>query len=332
MNMTKALITGATGFLGGHAARRLARMGWNVCALGRSLDAGGQLERDGIRFIEADLRNAAAVERACAGQDVVLHCGALSAPWGPYRSFYECNVDATRHVLAGCRKHGIQRLIHISTPSVLFDYRPRRSVREDDPLPRRPANAYAATKLLAEQEVLTACQDGLPALILRPRAIFGPQDRSLFPRLLEANAKGGVPMIGKGQAIIDLTFVDNVVDAMILGCQAGPEALGRAYHISNGEAYTFSELMEKLFAMLDISLHIRRIPYKAAYSLAALLELAYTVLHLKGEPPLTRYTVGSIGVTHTLDISLARRYLGYAPQVSVEDGLRRFADWWVKSC
>lgn len=330
--MKKVLVTGATGFLGGHAARRLTRMGWEVCAIGRSLDAGGELERDGISFVEADLRDADAVERACAGQEVVLHCGALSAPWGPYRSFYECNVEATRHVLAGCRKHGVQRLLHISTPSVLFDYTPRRNVREDAPLVQRPANAYAATKLLAEQEVLAACQDGLPALILRPRAIFGPQDRTLFPRLLEANAQGGVPMISDGQAVIDLTYVDNVVDAMILGCQAGPEALGRAYHISNGEAYTFRELMEKLFAMLDIPLHTRKLPYKVAYSLAALLELVYTALPLKGEPPLTRYTVGSIGVTHTLDISLARQYLGYTPQVSVEDGLRHFADWWVKSC
>ncbi|WP_018751778.1 NAD-dependent epimerase/dehydratase family protein [Paenibacillus sanguinis] len=330
--MTKVLITGATGFLGGHAARRLARMGWEVYAMGRSLDAGEKLKRDGIRFIEADLRDAAAVEQACAGQEVVLHCGALSAPWGPYRSFYECNVEATRHVLAGCRKHEVSRLVHISTPSVLFDYHPRRSVREDAPLPQRPANAYAATKLLAEQEVLSACQDGVPALILRPRAIFGPQDRSLFPRLLEANAQGGVPMIGEGQASIDLTYVDNVVDAMVLGCQAGPEALGRAYHISNGEAYTFRELMEKLFAMLAIPLQTRKLPYKVAYSLAALLELVYSALPLKGEPPLTRYTVGSIGVTHTLDISLARQYLGYTPQVSVEEGLRRFADWWVKSC
>ncbi len=300
--------------------------------MGRSLDAGEKLKRDGIRFIEADLRDAAAVEQACAGQEVVLHCGALSAPWGPYRSFYECNVEATRHVLAGCRKHEVSRLVHISTPSVLFDYHPRRSVREDAPLPQRPANAYAATKLLAEQEVLSACQDGVPALILRPRAIFGPQDRSLFPRLLEANAQGGVPMIGEGQASIDLTYVDNVVDAMVLGCQAGPEALGRAYHISNGEAYTFRELMEKLFAMLAIPLQTRKLPYKVAYSLAALLELVYSALPLKGEPPLTRYTVGSIGVTHTLDISLARQYLGYTPQVSVEEGLRRFADWWVKSC
>lgn len=330
--MTKVLVTGATGFLGGHAARRLAVMGWEVCAIGRSLDAGGDLERDGISFVEVDLRDADAVERACAGQDVVLHCGALSAPWGSYRSFYECNVEATRHVLAGCRKHGVQRLVHISTPSVLFDYRPRRDVREDAPLPQRPANAYAATKLLAEQEVLAACQDGLPALILRPRAIFGPHDRALFPRLLEANTQGGVPMIDEGQAIIDLTYVDNVVDAMILGCQAGPEALGRAYHISNGEAYTFRELMEKLFAMLDIPLHTRKLPYKVTYGLATLLELVYTALPLKGEPPLTRYTVGSIGVTHTLDISLARQYLGYTPQISVEAGLRRFADWWVKSC
>lgn len=328
--MTRALVTGATGFLGRHAARRLVQLGWEVSGLGRSSSAGKLLEQEGVRFIQADLRDAVAVAQACAGQDYVFHCGALSAPWGAYDEFYGSNVEGTRHIIAGCQKHGAERLIHISTPSIYFDYNPRRLIRESESLPLRPANTYAATKLLAEQEVLQACQEGLSALILRPRAIFGPEDQALFPRLLEANRKSGVPMLNGGQAMIDLTYVDNVVDAMLLGCSAGPDAMGQAYNISNGEPFGFRELLHKLFGMLEIPLQTRSIPYPVAYGLAGALELAYRVLPLRGEPPLTRYTVGSVGMTQTLDISLARERLGYVPRVGVEEGLRRFAEWWVK--
>ncbi|MFM9278744.1 NAD-dependent epimerase/dehydratase family protein [Paenibacillus jiagnxiensis] len=326
---TKALVTGATGFLGRHAALRLAQMGWDVSGMGRSRESGAQLTRDGIRFVQADMRDADRVVQACAGQDYVFHCAALSSPWGDYREFYGSNVLATRHIIEGCRKHEVKRLIHISTPSIYFNYRPRFLIRESEPLPARSANAYAATKLLAEREVMQASREGLPVLILRPRAIFGPLDRTLFPRLLQANGKLGVPMLGGGQARIDLTYVDNVVDAMLLGCSAAPAALGQAYNISNGEPLPFREVVEKLFAMLDIPLRTRSIPYRAAYGIAGLLELAYRVLPLRGEPLLTRYTAGSVAIPHTLDITLAREQLGYKPSVSVWDGLQRFADWWV---
>lgn len=326
---TKALVTGATGFLGRHTALRLAQMGWDVSGMGRSREGGAQLTQDGIRFVQADMRDADRVVQACAGQDYVFHCAALSSPWGDYGEFYGSNVLATRHIIEGCRRYEVRRLIHISTPSIYFNYRPRFLIRESEPLPARPANAYAATKLLAESEVMQACREGLPALILRPRAIFGPLDRALFPRLLQANGKLGVPMLGGGQARIDLTYVDNVVDAMLLGCSAAPAALGQAYNISNGEPLPFREVVEKLFAMLDIPLRTRSIPYGAAYGIAGLLELAYRVLPLRGEPLLTRYTVGSVAIPHTLDITLAREQLGYKPSVSVWDGLQRFADWWV---
>jgi nucleoside-diphosphate-sugar epimerase len=326
----KALVTGATGFLGRHTALRLAQMGWDVSGMGRSRESGAQLTQAGIRFVMADMRDADRVVQACAGQDYVFHCAALSSPWGDYKEFYASNVMATRHIIEGCQRHEVKRLIHISTPSIYFDYRPRFMIRESEPLPGRPANAYAATKLLAEREVMQASRKGMPALILRPRAIFGPLDQTLFPRLLQANGKLGVPMLGGGQARIDLTYVDNVVDAMLLGCSAAPAALGQAYNISNGEPLPFREVVEKLFAMLDIPLRTRIIPYRAAYGIAGLLELAYRVLPLRGEPFLTRYTVGSVAIPHTLDITLAREQLGYQPQVSVPDGLQRFADWWVR--
>jgi nucleoside-diphosphate-sugar epimerase len=326
--MTQALVTGATGFLGGHMARRLAQLGWKVTGMGRNEAAGRKLEEAGIAFIHGDLRHADTIRLACARQQFVFHCGALSSPWGPYRDFYECNVEGTRHVAEGCRQQGVERLIHISTPSIYFNYKPRLNIKETDPLPRQPVNAYAATKLLAERVVMQAHSQGLLSVILRPRAIFGPGDQALFPRLLKVNNTRGVPMLDGGQALIDLTYVDNVADAMLLCCNAPEEALGRAYNISGAQPLPFRELMIKLFARLDIPLRTRSISSQAAYTAAGLLELAYRMLPMLGEPSLTRFTAGSVAVSQTLDISLARKWLGYIPQIQVEQGLDYFAQWW----
>jgi nucleoside-diphosphate-sugar epimerase len=326
--MTNALVTGATGFVGQHVVLRLSRMGWNMTGLGRNEAAGAKLEAQGVRFVRADLRDADAVMHACAGQDAVFHCGALSSPWGHYREFKAVNVDGTTYVAAGCRKYGVRRFIHISTPSIYFGHRDRTGVRESDPLPAKPINAYAATKLLAERVVLQAFADGVPGLILRPRAIFGPLDRALLPRLLRANDSRGVPLIGGGTAMIDLTYVDNVVDAMLLGWEAPQEALGLAYNVTNGEPVRLGDLLRELFAMMGIPLRTRTIPYSLGYGIAACMEWSRRMLPALGEPPLTRYAITALAKNQTLDITLARERLGYAPRIGLFDGLRAYAEWW----
>lgn len=330
--MTKALVTGATGFLGRQVCLRLQAMGWEVAGMGRNRRAGAELEALGIRFIHADLRNREQVELACWGQDVVFHCGALSSPWGTYRDFHAVNVEGTGHVTAGCLKHGVQRLVHISTPSIYFDgHEDRLGVREDAALPPTPVNAYAATKLQAEQVVRQAFREGLAGLILRPRAIFGPGDTALLPRLMRANDTSGIPLFRDGQVWLDLTYVDNVVDAMLLGWQAPEEALGQAYNITNGEPALLKEVLSELFAMLDTPLRTKKLPYPVAYGAASLLEWSHKLLPMLGEPTFTRYSVSVLARSQTLDIAQAQEWLGYTPQVSLHEGLRRFAEWWKET-
>jgi nucleoside-diphosphate-sugar epimerase len=326
--MTNALVTGATGFLGWHAALRLQRLGWNVTTTGRNEAVGRELEKQGIRFVRADLRDRERVLQACAKQDYVFHCGALSSAWGRYRDFFESNVLGTRYIVEGCMKHEGGRLIHVSTPSVYFDYRHRLGIRESEPLPARNVNAYARTKRLAEEEVNRAFEQGLQGVILRPRAIFGPRDKALLPRLLRANASRGIPLIGGGAIRIDLTYVDNVVEAMLLACEAPDTSLGRTYNISNGEPVLLRNVLDSLFNKLGVPLRVKPISYPMAYAAAALSELAYRMLPIPGEPVVTRYTVGVLARSQTLDIREAQTRLGYEPIVSVEDGLQRFAEWW----
>jgi len=319
----RALVTGATGFLGGHLARRLHAEGWQVTATGRSTAAGAALRSAGIRFARAELDDAAAIAGLCADQEVVFHCGALSAPWGPYDAFFRANVLGSRHVREGCRRAGVRRLVHVSTPSVYFDFRSQRDITEDAPLPRHPVNAYVATKRLAEEETTRDAADGLPVVTLRPRGLFGPGDTTILPRLIDANRRGGVPLIRGGRAVLDVTFIDNAVDATLDAARAPAVAHGRTYNISNGEPLALIDLLTALFDRLGEPLRARRIPWPVAHRLAHLLELRARIFG--GEPRLTRYTVGVLACDQTLDLSAAHRDLGYVARVGVLDGLDRYA-------
>src|SRR5262245_53480081 len=114
----RALVTGATGFVGGALARRLRGLGWQVVGLGRNAEASKKLQAEGIAFLRCDLRDTATVTAACRGHEIVFHCAALSAPWGRDADFHAANVLGTQNVLAGCREHKVGRLVHVSTPSI----------------------------------------------------------------------------------------------------------------------------------------------------------------------------------------------------------------------
>ncbi|MFN8439898.1 MAG: NAD-dependent epimerase/dehydratase family protein [Caldilineaceae bacterium] len=322
-----ALVTGATGFLGDALARRLQQTGWQVTGLGRNPTVGKELSDRGIRFIQADLRDRQAIIKACADQEIVFHCGAAVGTWGDSQYFYDVNVGGTDNIVAGCQLSGTRRLIYVSTPSIYFSTQDRFNVKEDDPLPS-PINIYAATKLTAERVIARAHRDGLPVISIRPRAIFGPGDTTIFPRILTALQSGRLPRIGDGKNVQDLSYIDNVVDALLL-CAASPAfTLGRTYNISNGQPTRIWEVIDRLCRELSLPMPTRKVPLVLPFALASLLELSYKLLRISQEPPITRYSISMLARSMTLDISSARRDLGYVPKVSVEDGIERFIGWW----
>ena len=322
------LVTGGTGFLGGALARRLQAEGHTVTALGRDHARGQRLQAQGVRFIPVDFSDAAALTAACRAQAVVFHCGALSAPWGRYLDFYAANVTGTEQVVRACQQTGVRRLVHVSTPSLYFAYAPRLDVRETDPLPARQVTAYAQTKLQAEQVVRRAMTAGWPAIIVRPRAIFGPGDTSLLPRLIARLQTGRLPIIGDGQTIGDLTGLDNLVDALVLCLQAPEAAVGRAYNITNGEPIRVWDQIAALCDALGLRRPARAVPAGLAMAWAWILERWYTRWRPLAEPPLTRYMDSLVAQSATLNIDAAHRELGYQPRQTTAAGLAQFVDWW----
>ncbi|MBK7318418.1 NAD-dependent epimerase/dehydratase family protein [Candidatus Villigracilis affinis] len=326
----KTLVTGATGFLGGALARRLHNMGWDVTALGRNALKLEQLESEGIRTYQIDLTDKTALADACKDQEIVFHCAAFPSPWGSFEKFYQANVIGTRNVIHGCEEHKVKRLVYVSTPSLYFDYTSRTDVKETDALPE-PISNYSATKILAEQELDEAFARGLATIAIRPRAIFGPGDTVIFPRLIPRLQSGRLPILGDGENIVDLTYIDNVVDALLLCAESPANTLGKKYNISNGEPIKIWKLIERLCDELQLPHPTRRISRQTAHVAASVLEAVYTMLPTHPEPPLTRVSVSMMANNTTLDISAARNELGYRPKVSVEEGVQRFLKWWKET-
>jgi nucleoside-diphosphate-sugar epimerase len=322
----KILVTGATGFLGKQLAFRLRDLGHEVTALGRNVAIGRELIDKDINFIARDLRDREGIVGDCQGQNYIFHCGALSSPWGKERDFNDINVLGTKYIIEGCQIDRINRLIYVSTSAVYFDYRDRINIPEATPFPP-PVNAYAKSKQLAELEIAKAHQSGLPVITIRPRGIFGVGDTAILPRLMRANQRLGIPFIDGGTATIDITYIDNVIEALLLCQQAPAHLLGRVFNITNDEPIAVAQLLAKLFAKLDKPCHLRPISRRTATAMATLMESIANTLLWGREPIFTRYTVGLLAYTQTLDITAAKTELGYQPRISIDDGLERFAQW-----
>lgn len=324
----KVLVTGATGFLGGATARRLAKDGHRVVATGRNVAAGEQLEREGIEFHGADIRDAARIHELVHGCDGVVHCAALSSPWGRAWEFETINEKGTENVAAACLAQGVARLVHISTPGIYVGLGDRFGVGENAELPAKPANHYVRTKLAAEAAVGKAQAEGLNTIILRPRGIYGPGDTVVIPRLIRALETGRLPRIGDGQTSMDLTFIDNAVQAVCKGLSAKDELGGRVFNVTDGSPIELWPFVDRLCEALGLARPSRTVPLKVATAYAHILELVHTVLIPNREPLMTRYTATLLARSLTLDISAAQRDLGYAPTVGPDEGLERFTSWW----
>lgn len=318
----KVLVTGATGFLGSYLVPHLQKSGHEVVAIGRDVRIGEQLEQSGIRFIQADLSDQDLALKLPSHIDWVVHCAALSSPWGRSEEFYRSNVLATKNLVQYAQDSSCKRFVHISSPSIYVDRIDKLNVRENDPLPKFALNHYIATKRQAEAIVDEAVDIGLSAITLRPQGIVGRGDRSIFPRILKIAKRGFVPRIGSGQTLTDLTHVSNVVDAIVCALNANDNLSGQKYNITNGEPVDLYSVIEELMSELKISFKWKKMSLKKAYYIGSALEWTSRNILFHKEPMLTRYTACALGASRTLNIDKARAELNYVPRFGLNDALK----------
>ena len=319
----RVLVTGATGFTGGHLARALAARGAHVRALVRQPARAGALTAAGIEIAPGHLRDRSALADAVRGVDVVYHIAALYREAGlPEREYFASNADSVGTLVELAAAAGARRLVHCSTVGVHGDVE-RPPADEDAPL--RPGDVYQRSKVAGEARAReSAARTGLPVVIARPTGIYGPGDRRLL-KLFRGVARRRFLFLGTGDIFYHLTYVDDLVEGFRL-CGEMPGAAGRTYILAGAEVTTLNALVEAIAREAGVAPPRLRLPVWPFWIAGALCEAACAPLRI--EPPLYRRRVDFFTKSRSFDITRARRELGYAPAVGLGDGIRRTLAWY----
>lgn len=308
-----ALVTGATGGLGRILTASLLAEGRDVVATGRDAAKGAALTRAGARFVKADLVHDD-LAPLVAGVDCVFHLAALSSPWGDRAAFVAANVTATQRLLAAAQAAGCRRFVFASTPSVYTASHDRLGLTETSALPAPLVNEYAATKFAAECAVLAAAAPGFHTAALRPRAIIGPYDTVLLPRLLHAAESGFLPLPGHGRALIEPTDARDVAAALMAAERRSDIANGLVFNISGGQPVELGAFARHVFQKLGKPVRVMPLPAGLVLGLAGLAEFAARMRPGDAEPRLTRYAAKALGWSQTFDLTRARTVLDWQPR------------------
>jgi nucleoside-diphosphate-sugar epimerase len=283
-----------------------------------------------VQQLQGDLADRDAVIAAARDCEGIFHNAAKAGAWGDYDSYHRANVIGTDNVIAACRTHRIGRLVYTSSPSVTHraTHPVEGGTADTVPYGEHFKAHYATTKTIAEKAVLAANDATLATIALRPRLIWGPGDAQLLPRLVQRARAGRLRLVGHGDNLIDTTYVDNAAQAHFDAFEhlaPGVACAGRAYFISNGEPKPARDIVNALLAAAGAPPVTKTLPFPVAYAIGAACEAAWTVLPLKGEPPLTRFLAEQLSTTHWYDMAPATRDFGYVPRVSIAEGLARLA-------
>ena len=320
----RALITGATGFTGGHLAHTLAAGGDTVSALVRSNGpAAAALARSGVALTVGDVRDPAALAGATAGVDVVYHIAAIYRQAGLSSQTYRAvNATAVRQIVEAAARGGVKRVVHCSTVGVHGDVE-RPPANEEAPL--RPGDVYQTTKLEGEHLAREAgARLGVEVTIARPSGIYGPGDRRLL-RLFRGVARRRWLTLGPGEIYYHLTFIDDLVEGFRL-CGVHPAAANRTYILAGGEVTTLNALVTLVAEGAGVPRPTRHLPIWPFWAAGAVCEAVCAPLGI--EPPLYRRRVDFFTKSRAFDITRARMEIGYAPRVGLREGIRRTLDWY----
>jgi nucleoside-diphosphate-sugar epimerase len=320
------LVTGATGFTGGHLARSLASRGHDVRALVRDRKRAADLSAAGIDLAAGDIRDPDALRKAMAGVDVVYHVAAVYRQAGiPKRDYTAINATAVGRVIEAAAAAGARRVVHCSTVGVHGDVE-HPPANEDAPL--KPGDVYQDTKLEGERVARdTARRTGMDVTIVRPTGIYGPGDRRLL-RLFRGVARDGFPgfpILGSGEIYYHLTYIDDLVEGFRLAGEA-PAAANRTYILAGGEVTTLNELVQIIADVAGVKPPRLHLPVWPFWTAGAICEAVCVPLRI--EPPLFRRRVDFFTKSRAFDITRARTEMGYSPSIGLREGIRRTLTWY----
>jgi nucleoside-diphosphate-sugar epimerase len=319
----RVLVTGTTGFTGGHLCERLASDGARVRALVRDPARAASTHPAGVELVAGDLRDRASLQRATAGVDTVYHIAALFRPENvSRREMWETNVDGVRNLLEAAHAAGVRRFVHCSTIGVHGDIK---HPPADEESPYAPGDHYQESKAEGEKVALAWMREGkLQVSVFRPGGIYGPRDLR-FLKLIRAVAHQRFVMLGSGDVRYQMVYIDDLVDG-ILRCGRCPAAVGEVFILTGEPAVTLNELVATIADVLGVATPRWRIPVWPVYAAGLVCEALCRPFGI--QPPLYRRRVDFFRKTRWFDIAKAKRMLGFEPRVDLATGIARTVAWY----
>ncbi len=319
----KVLVTGATGMLGRSTAELLIARGDDVSVLQR------RPSRLPCREVLGDIADPHVVDGAVRGQDAVVHLAAKVDVAGRWSDYARANIDGTHNVVKACRSRQVSRLVHVSSPSVAHAGKALIGIAAEPADPARAHGHYSRSKAVAELAALAADSTTLAVLVLRPHLVWGPGDTQLVEPVVAKARAGRLPVIGRGAALIDTTYIDNAATAMVAALDACGSVHGEALVVSNGEPRPIHEILTRLCAAAGTPGPTLRVPFRAAWLVGAAAEAASTASRNRVAAPLTRFLTEQMATAHWFDQRRTREALNWSPHVSLDEGFARLAAWYA---
>ena len=318
----QALVTGGGGFLGRYVVEQLLEAGHLVRVFCRgNYDA---LNRNGIQVFQGDVRDLQAISTACEDMEAVFHIAAIPGIWGRWETYHSINTIGTQHVIQGCQRAGVSRLIYTSSPSVVFDGSDHHEADEALPYPETWMCHYPHSKALAEQAVLQSNSDSLRTTALRPHLIWGPGDNHLIPRIIKKARSGRLKRIGDGTNVVSVSYVENTAAAHLQveeSLRNSSNAAGQAYFINEPDSVNLWNWIDELLALVKLPRLHKSISARTAHRIGQLMELLW--ITLPGEPPMTRFVASQLAGSHSYSTRAAERDFGYTPLCTTAEGMAK---------
>jgi len=319
----KVLVTGASGMLGRATAQSLIDRGDDVRVL--------QRRPSGLPCAEVlgDVADPTAVRRAADGRDAVMHLAAKVDVVGRWQDYAHANIEGTRTVVDACRDLGVPRLVHVSSPSVAHAGRSLVGAGAGPAEPELARGHYARSKAVAEQLALAADAAALAVVAIRPHLVWGPGDTQLVGRLVTRARAGRLPLLGTGAALIDTTYVANAAAALVAAVDACGRAHGQALVVSNGEPRPVREVLARLCRAAAAPVPHRHVPVWLARLAGSAVDGVWAATRRQDTPPITRFLAEQLTTAHWFDQRRTRELLGWVPEVSLDAGFERLAEWYA---
>lgn len=325
----RILVTGGGGFLGTAIIKELLKNpAYQITNFARGPYP--DLEKMGVKTFRGDIRSKVDVDKVVSlGFDAIFHVAAKAGVWGTYKEFLDINFLGTKNIVESAKTFGVPRLVYTSTPSVVFGKDDLIGVNEETPYPKEYLTAYAETKAMAEKLVLESNDSKeFMTCAIRPHLIWGPGDPHLFPRVIQRGRMGKLKIVGDGENLVDIVFVENAAKAHIQAMDKltpHSRVCGQAYFVGQERPVKLWDFINQILAHAGIDPVVQSISVSAAYRIGWMLEKAWSLAGIqRPEPPMTRFVALNLGKSHYFSHEKAHRDFGYYPAVTIEEGMKRY--------